>query len=84
MRMGGADPWSASEHLLATIADRVEQSVWMTAQVHSKKRLTPPEPLPRPGRHLANTNGHQPDHQSQRKHATVADMKRFFGAPAGR
>lgn len=83
-RAQSTDPWGTQEHLLAVIADRVSEHLWAYAQTHSKTRLTPPEPIPRPGLQRAIGNGHQPDHQSQRKHASVADMRRFFGAPAGR
>lgn len=76
------DPWDTSQHLLAMIADGVHEVAWVTAQANSREKVARPEPIPRPGR--KGGRGHQPDHKTKRKHASIEDLRRFFGQPAGR
>lgn len=40
--------WSTAEHLLASAVDAINAQTYVMRQLKSAKRLTPPEPLPRP------------------------------------
>lgn len=48
---GGADHdgWDVHAYLLAGVIDAVNSVTHATAQVHSKRKLRRPDPLPRPG-----------------------------------
>jgi hypothetical protein len=41
--------WSTIEGFLATLIDEVRYGNWLYAQVHSKNKVKPPTPIPRPG-----------------------------------
>ncbi|WP_211207211.1 hypothetical protein [Stackebrandtia nassauensis] len=43
------DGWDLTAHLLAALIDAANTTTYAVAQVHSKKRLAKPEPVPRPG-----------------------------------
>lgn len=71
--MGG---WTVSDHLLATIADRlgvVAYNALVGSHADPKKlrRAKPPEPIPRP-----TTPHHRP---RPRRRATSDDLKAMFG-----
>jgi hypothetical protein len=41
-------PWTSTAHLLATVVDAVQWGTWATIAAHSRKRPSPPRPVPRP------------------------------------
>lgn len=41
--------WDTNSYLLASVVDAVRENTYVTAQVNSKKKLKPPEPLKVPG-----------------------------------
>jgi len=43
------DGWDVGAYLLAAAVDAVNTSAHITAQVHSRRRIPAPDPIPRPG-----------------------------------
>lgn len=41
--------WGLTEHLLAAVVDVLQVANWQREQLHSKSKVKPPKPLPRPG-----------------------------------
>lgn len=75
---GDAAAWTLDQHLLASVVDAVRWQTFAGQQSHSKRRLTPPTPIPRPGSKgrgaIGGGRGMTPDELRKRLDQTYVDV----------